>query len=101
VFGEHAPQEAISGSLSSRSSREVPRDLSSSPVRRPGIATVPPMPVDRDSEQQAADVAAWLSRRAGARVRYERVAPGDEHVLPEREQRELDALPSRLDRDGD
>jgi hypothetical protein len=30
-----------------------------------------------------------------------RVAPGDEQVLPDREQRELDALPSRLDRDGD
>jgi hypothetical protein len=30
-----------------------------------------------------------------------KVAPGDEQVLPDREQRELDALPSRLAPDGD
>jgi hypothetical protein len=27
------------------------------------------------------------------------VAPGDEQILPDREQRELDALPSRLEHD--
>lgn len=31
-------------------------------------------------------------------VRYEKVEPGEEQILPPREQRELDALPSALDR---
>ena len=30
--------------------------------------------------------------------RFEKVEPGDEQILEDREQRELDALPSRLDR---
>jgi hypothetical protein len=31
----------------------------------------------------------------------DKVKPGDERILPDGEQRELDALPSRLARDGD
>jgi hypothetical protein len=30
--------------------------------------------------------------------RFEKVEPGDEQILPPREQRELDALPSGLER---
>jgi hypothetical protein len=37
-----------------------------------------------------------LSQRAASPIRVERVEPGEEVVLPDREQRELDALPSRL-----
>ena len=41
----------------------------------------------------------WLQEQNGGRpVRYERVDPGDEQILPPREQRELDALRSGLDR---
>jgi hypothetical protein len=35
----------------------------------------------------------------GAAVRYEKVEPGDEQILEEREQRDLDSLPSALDRE--
>jgi hypothetical protein len=53
-------------------------------------------------DEQAAEIARWLGERAGdAPLRYERVAPGNEHVLPDREQRELDGMPSRLTPDGD
>jgi hypothetical protein len=41
-------------------------------------------------------VAEWLEEQAGAPIAFERVEPGDEHVLPDAEQRELDRLPSRL-----
>jgi hypothetical protein len=42
--------------------------------------------------------AAWLREQNEARpVRVKKVEPGDEHVLDERAQRELDAVPSRLD----
>ena len=34
-------------------------------------------------------------------LRYEKVEPGDEQVLDEREQRELDAVPSALDPAGE
>jgi hypothetical protein len=43
-------------------------------------------------------LALWLSERAGRPIRWEKVEPGDEQILPPREQRELDALPSGLDR---
>jgi hypothetical protein len=49
-------------------------------------------------DEQAAEIARWLEREGGAPVTVERVEPGDEQVLPDAEQRELDALPSRLDR---
>jgi hypothetical protein len=49
-----------------------------------------------DAIEQAAEVARWLERAGGSPVSVERVEPGDEQVLPDREQRELDALPSRL-----
>ena len=42
--------------------------------------------------------ARWLEEQRGRPVRYEKVKPGDEQILPPREQRELDALPSGLDR---
>jgi hypothetical protein len=39
--------------------------------------------------------ARWLKEQnEGRPVRFERVEPGDEQVLPEREQRELDGFPS-------
>ena len=45
----------------------------------------------------AADtIARWLEEHTGREVHLEKVEPGDEQVLPEREQRELDALPPRL-----
>jgi|Tabmets5t2r1_1033131.scaffolds.fasta_scaffold119323_2 hypothetical protein len=43
-------------------------------------------------------IARWLREKAGRPIRYEKVKPGDEQILPPREQRELDALPSWLDR---
>lgn len=52
-------------------------------------------------DEQAAEIARWLKREGGAFVTVERVEPGDEQVLPDREQRELDALPSRLAADDD
>jgi hypothetical protein len=52
-------------------------------------------------DELADEIARWLSQRAGALIRVERVTPGDEHVLPASEQRELDALPSRLAPDDD
>jgi hypothetical protein len=41
----------------------------------------------------------WLGEQKGQPVRFEKVKPGDEQILPPREQRELDALPSGLDRE--
>ena len=42
--------------------------------------------------------ARWLKEQnEGRPVRYEKVEPGEEQILPDREQRELDALPSRLE----
>jgi hypothetical protein len=46
--------------------------------------------------EHAVALADWLTQRAGTPIRVERVEPGDEQILPDREQRELDALPSRL-----
>jgi hypothetical protein len=51
-------------------------------------------------DEQADEIARWLSREAGQPIAVEPVAPGDELVLPEREQRELDALSSQLAPDG-
>lgn len=43
--------------------------------------------------------ARWLKEQnEGRPVRYEKVEAGEEQILPDREQRELDALPSRLER---
>jgi hypothetical protein len=40
----------------------------------------------------------WIAERTGGPVpRFKKVEPGDEQILPPREQRELDALPSALD----
>ena len=52
----------------------------------------------RSSGSYARAVARWLEEQMGRPVRYEKVEPGDEQILPPREQRELDALPSGLDR---
>ena len=49
-------------------------------------------------QRVAETIADWLELEAGRPVRFERVEPGDEQVLPDAEQRELDALPSRLAR---
>ena len=41
--------------------------------------------------------ARWLQEQnEGRPVRYERVEPGDEQILEDREQRELDGVPSFL-----
>ena len=41
--------------------------------------------------------ARWIAERTGGPVpRFKRVEPGDEQFLPDREQRELDAVPSFL-----
>jgi hypothetical protein len=42
--------------------------------------------------------ARWLGEQVGgAPVRFERVRPGGETILPDRQARELDGLPSALD----
>lgn len=41
-------------------------------------------------------IARWLSERAGRPIRIEKVEPGDEQILGDREQRDLDAVPSFL-----
>ena len=52
----------------------------------------------RDDLDQAEALARWLGEQTGSpSVRFEKVEPGDEQILPPREQRELDALPSALD----
>ena len=44
--------------------------------------------------------AAWLAEQMGGTPpRFELVEPGDEAILPDHEQRELDGVPSALDRD--
>ena len=40
--------------------------------------------------------ARWLEEQTGRPIRYEKVEPGDEQILPPREQRELDAVDSPL-----
>ena len=50
-------------------------------------------------EQYPEAFARWLGEQTGGPpVRFERVGAGDEQILLDREQRELDALPSALDR---
>jgi hypothetical protein len=50
-------------------------------------------------EERPEEIARWLAKQAGRPIRFEKVKPGDEQILPPREQRELDALPSGLDRE--
>jgi hypothetical protein len=40
--------------------------------------------------------ARWLSEQAGKPIRYEKVGSGAEQILEDREQRELDRVPSFL-----
>lgn len=47
-------------------------------------------------DQRAEAIARWLSERTDRPVDFEPVEPGDEQILPPREQRELDALPPRV-----
>ena len=51
-----------------------------------------------EQHHSADTIARWLEKQTGREVRFEKVEPGDEQILPPREQRELDALSSRLDR---
>jgi hypothetical protein len=45
--------------------------------------------------------ARWIAERTGGPVpRFEKAAPGDEQILEDRAQRELDGLPSALDPAG-
>ena len=44
--------------------------------------------------------ARWIAERTGGPVpRFEKVAPGHEQILEDQEQRDLDSLPSALDRE--
>ena len=58
------------------------------------------LPVFRGFDRyRAGEVGRWLGGQTGGPpVPFEKVEPGDEEILPERERRELDALPSGLDR---
>lgn len=40
--------------------------------------------------------ARWLSEQAGKPIRYEKIEPGDEQILEDFEQRDLDGVPSFL-----
>jgi rubrerythrin len=46
----------------------------------------------RDFESYASAFARWLEEQMGRPVRYEKVEPGEEQILPPREQRELDGV---------
>jgi len=52
------------------------------------------------NEELPEAAARWLSERKGEPVRLERVEDGGEEVLEGREQRDLDAVPSALDPEG-
>jgi hypothetical protein len=54
-----------------------------------------------DFEEGPEAIARWLSERAGRPIRIEKVEPGDEQILPPREQRDLDGVPSFLALCGD
>ena len=47
-------------------------------------------------EEGPEEIARWLAEQAGRPVRFEKVEPGDEQILEDREQRELDGVPSLL-----
>jgi hypothetical protein len=49
-----------------------------------------------DFEEAPEAIARWLSDQAGRPIRFEKVEPGDEQILPPREQRELDGVLSLL-----
>jgi hypothetical protein len=55
---------------------------------------------DIPEEEWPAAFAHWIAERTSGPVpRFEKVEPGDEQTLAPREQRELDAVPSGLDRE--
>ena len=44
--------------------------------------------------------ARWIAERTGGAVpRFKKVEPGDEQILEDQEQRDLDSLPSALERE--
>ena len=49
-------------------------------------------------EQVPEAFAHWLGEQTGEPIRLEKVEPGHEQILPDHAQRELDSLPSALDR---
>ena len=49
-----------------------------------------------DVEEGPEEIAGWLAEQAGGPVRWEKVEPGDERILEDHEQRELDGVPSFL-----
>jgi hypothetical protein len=50
-----------------------------------------------DFEEGPEAIVRWIAERTGGPVpRFEKVQPGDEQILPDREQRDLDAVPSFL-----
>jgi hypothetical protein len=54
-----------------------------------------------DFEEGPEAIARWLSERAGRPIHFEKVEPGAEQILPDREQRELDAVPLFLELSDD
>ena len=55
-------------------------------------------PADRPEWPEA--FARWIAERTGGpEPRFEKVEPGDEQILEDREQRELDGVRSALDHD--
>ena len=53
------------------------------------------------NEELPEAVARWLSERKGEPVLFEKVEPGDEQILEDRFQRDLDAVSSPLEQDKD
>jgi hypothetical protein len=52
---------------------------------------------DTPQEDWPEAFARWIAERTGGLVpRFEKVEPGDEQILPPREQRDLDGVPSFL-----
>jgi hypothetical protein len=53
------------------------------------------------SRDWAEAFARWIAERTGGPApQFEKVEPGDEQILPDRAQRDLDSLPSALDSRG-
>jgi hypothetical protein len=54
------------------------------------------MPATPEDFDQAEEIARWLGDEKGEPVRFKKVELGDEQILEDREQRDLDAVPSFL-----
>lgn len=54
------------------------------------------MPATPEDFDQAEEIARWLGDEKGESVRFKKVEPGDEQILEDRAQRELDGVASFL-----